>query len=44
MMENLWLLSLKGNIDLDKPQNRANDKRSPVEQAFGYAQHSKWNG
>jgi hypothetical protein len=35
------VIELKGqNADLDKPQNRANDKRSPVEQAFGYAQHS----
>jgi len=34
-------VELKGqNADLDKPQNRANDKHSPVEQAFGYAQHS----
>ena len=23
--------------DLDKPQNRATDRRTPVEQAFGYA-------
>ncbi len=29
--------------DLDKPQNRANDKRSPVDQAFSYAQHSDIN-
>lgn len=28
------------NTDLDKPQTRANDKRSPVDQAFSYAQHS----
>lgn len=28
------------STDLDKPQNRANDKRTPVDQAFGYAQHS----
>jgi type I restriction-modification system DNA methylase subunit len=35
------VIELKGqNADLDKSQNRANDKRSPVEQAFGYAQHS----
>jgi hypothetical protein len=35
------VIELKGqNADLDKPQNRANDKHSPVEQAFGYAQHS----
>jgi len=35
------VIELKGqNADLDKPQNRANDKRTPVEQAFGYAQHS----
>jgi hypothetical protein len=26
--------------DLDKPQNRANDKRTPVDQAFDYAQHT----
>jgi hypothetical protein len=25
------------NTDLDKPQNRKNDKRTPVEQAFSYA-------
>ena len=32
------VIELKGqNTDLDKPQNRANDKHSPVEQAFGYA-------
>lgn len=29
--------------DLDKPQNRVNDKRSPVDQAFSYAQHSDIN-
>ena len=29
--------------DLDKQQNRANDKRSPVDQAFSYAQHSDIN-
>lgn len=35
------VIELKGqNADLDKPQNRANDKRKPVEQVFGYAQHS----
>jgi hypothetical protein len=35
------VIELKGqNADLDKPQNRAKDKHSPVEQAFGYAQHS----
>lgn len=28
------------NTDLDKPQARANDKRTPVDQAFSYAQHS----
>ena len=26
--------------DLDKPQTRKNDKRTPVDQAFDYAQHS----
>ena len=26
--------------DLDKPQNRVNDKRTPVDQAFDYAQHN----
>jgi hypothetical protein len=26
--------------DLDKPQNRVNDKRTPVDQAFDYAQHT----
>jgi len=26
--------------DLDKPQNRINDKRTPVDQAFDYAQHT----
>lgn len=26
--------------DLDKPQNRANDKRTPIDQAFDYAQHT----
>ena len=26
--------------DLDKPQNRLNDKRTPVDQAFDYAQHT----
>jgi tRNA1(Val) A37 N6-methylase TrmN6 len=26
--------------DLDKPQNRFNDKRTPVDQAFDYAQHT----
>ena len=26
--------------DLDKPQTRANDKRTPVDQAFDYAQHT----
>lgn len=31
------------NTDLDKQQNRANDKRSPVDQAFSYAQHSDPN-
>lgn len=34
------------STDLDKPQNRKNDKRSPVEQAFSYASKSggkcKW--
>ena len=30
-------------VDLDKPQNRASDKRSPVDQAFSYAQHSDIN-
>ena len=34
------------NTDLDKPQNRKNDKRSPVEQAFSYSSKSggkcKW--
>jgi hypothetical protein len=35
------VIELKGqDSDLDKPQNRANDKRTPVEQAFGYAQKS----
>lgn len=28
------------DTDLDKPQNRLGDKRSPVDQAFSYAQHS----
>ncbi len=26
--------------DLDKPQNRVNDKRTPVDQAFDYAHHT----
>jgi len=34
------------NTDLDKPQNRKDDKRSPVEQGFSYASkaggHCKW--
>jgi len=30
-------------VDLDKQQNKANDKRSPVDQAFSYAQHSEPN-
>lgn len=35
------VIELKGqDADLEKPQNRANDKRTPVEQAFGYAQKS----
>ena len=36
------VIELKGQEyeDLDKPQNRANDKRTPVDQAFGYAQKS----
>jgi len=28
------------NTDLDKPQTRVNDKRTPVDQAFDYAQHT----
>jgi hypothetical protein len=28
------------NTDLDKSQSRVNDKRTPVDQAFDYAQHS----
>ena len=35
------VIELKGqDVNLDKPQNRANDKRTPVDQAFGYAQKS----
>lgn len=35
------VIELKGsNVDLDKPQNRVNDKRTPVKQAFGYAEDS----
>lgn len=35
------VIELKGqDTDLDKPQNRANDKRSPVDQAFTYADKS----
>lgn len=35
------VVELKGSeTDLDKPQNRANDKRTPVDQAFDYAQHT----
>ena len=35
------VIELKGqDVDLDKPQNRANDKRTPIEQVFGYAQKS----
>lgn len=35
------VIELKGqDVDLDKAQNRVNDKRTPVEQAFGYAQKS----
>ena len=36
------VIELKGQEyeDLEKSQNRANDKRSPVDQAFGYAQKS----
>ncbi len=35
------VVELKGSeADLDKPQNRANDKRTPVDQAFDYAQHT----
>ncbi|MDO9627411.1 MAG: TaqI-like C-terminal specificity domain-containing protein [Methanobacteriaceae archaeon] len=35
------VVELKGSdSDLDKPQNRANDKRTPVDQAFDYAQHT----
>ncbi|PKL66160.1 MAG: hypothetical protein CVV28_12250 [Methanobacteriales archaeon HGW-Methanobacteriales-1] len=34
------VVELKGSdFDLDKPQNRANDKRTPVDQVFDYAQH-----
>ena len=37
------IIELKGqNINLDQKQNRANDKRSAVEQAFGYS--SKYQG
>lgn len=35
------VVELKGSdSNLDKPQNRANDKRTPVDQAFDYAQHT----
>jgi len=35
------VVELKGSdADLDKPQNRINDKRTPVDQAFDYAQHT----
>lgn len=35
------VIELKGqDVDLDKPQNRVNDKRTPVDQAFDYAKHS----
>lgn len=35
------VIELKGsNADLDKPQNRKNDKRTPVDQAFDYAKRS----
>jgi type I restriction-modification system DNA methylase subunit len=35
------VIELKGsNVDLDKPQNRVNDKRTPIKQAFGYAEDS----
>jgi hypothetical protein len=35
------VIELKGSdVNLDKPQNRVNDKRTPVKQAFGYAEDS----
>jgi hypothetical protein len=35
------VIELKGSdADLDKPQNRKNDKRTPVDQAFDYAKRS----
>ena len=35
------VIELKGSdADLDKPQNRVNDKRTPVDQAFDYAKRS----
>lgn len=35
------VIELKGqDNNLDKPQNRVNDKRTPVDQAFDYAKHS----
>ncbi|KAF5057139.1 N-6 DNA Methylase [anaerobic digester metagenome] len=39
------VIELKGSdTDLDKPQNRVNDKRTPIDQAFDYAKHSKDEG
>lgn len=35
------VINLKGSeADLDKPQQRKNDKRTPVDQAFDYAKRS----
>lgn len=39
--EDFMVVELKDqNTDLDKPQSRKNDKRTPVDQAFDYAQHT----
>jgi hypothetical protein len=39
--KNFMVIELKGSdSDLDKPQNRKNDKRTPVDQAFDYAKKS----
>jgi hypothetical protein len=41
---NFMVIELKDQTtDLDKPQNRVNDKRTPIDQAFDYAQHSDVN-
>ena len=39
--EKFMVIELKGqNTNLDKPQNRKNDKRTPIDQAFDYSKNS----